>query len=78
MSYVFKQGHNHNQFHMHNINQSILEADIQSYINFHLSPEQVQKAAPQHLDILLAPNFIDKSLYSIPHKTMSIHTNSGT
>src|SRR6266849_6117053 len=43
---VFEQDHNHDQFHLHDIDQSIIEADIRSYLEFRLSVEQVQKIFP--------------------------------
>jgi hypothetical protein len=43
---VFEQDHNHDQFHLHDIDQSIVEADIRSYLEFRLSAGQVQKTFP--------------------------------
>ena len=43
---VFEQDHNHDQFHLHDIDQSIVEADIRSYLEFRLSVRQVQKTFP--------------------------------
>jgi hypothetical protein len=43
---VFEQDRNHDQFHLHDIDQSIVEADIRSYLEFRLSVEQVRKTFP--------------------------------
>ena len=43
---VFEQDRNHDQFHLHDIDQSIVEADIRSYLEFRLSVGQVRKAFP--------------------------------
>lgn len=43
---VFQQERNHDQFHLHHIDQSIVEADLRSYLEFRLSTEQVQRALP--------------------------------
>ena len=43
---VLEQDHNHDQFHLHDIDQSIVEADIRSYLEFRLSVGQVRKTFP--------------------------------
>ena len=43
---VFKHNRDHKQFHLHDIDQSIVEADMRSYLEFRLSSDQVQAALP--------------------------------
>jgi len=50
---IFTRYHNHNQFHLHDISQAIVEADIRTYLEFRLSTEQVHKALPD----LIPPNW---------------------
>jgi hypothetical protein len=44
---VLERCYDHEQFHLHDIDELIVEADIRSYLEFRLSPEQVQKALPR-------------------------------
>jgi hypothetical protein len=43
---VLERYHDHEQFHLHDIDKFTVEADIQSYLEFRLSSEQVQHALP--------------------------------
>ena len=46
---IFTHYRNHDQFHLHDIDQSIVEADIRTYLEFRLSTEQVSKSFPDLL-----------------------------
>jgi len=52
---IFTHYHNHNQFHLHDIDQSIVEADIRAYLEFRLSTEQVHKSLPDILPPIWQP-----------------------
>jgi len=52
---IFTHYRNHNQFHLHDIDQSIVEADIRAYLEFRLSREQVCKALPDLLPPIWQP-----------------------
>src|ERR1700733_14734586 len=43
---IFMQDGNHDQFRLHDIDQSIVEADIRTYLEFRLSAEQISNALP--------------------------------
>jgi len=43
---IFSRDHNHDQFHLHDIDQSIVEADIRTYLEFRLSAEEILNALP--------------------------------
>jgi len=52
---IFMHYRNHSQFHLHDIDQSIVEADIRAYLEFRLSTEQVCKALPDLLPPIWQP-----------------------
>ena len=52
---IFTHYRNHDQFHLHDIDQSIVEADIRAYLEFRLSTEQVRKALPDLLPPIWQP-----------------------
>jgi len=43
---IFVQDRSHHQFRLHDIDRTIVEADIRSYLEFRLSAEQVRRALP--------------------------------
>jgi hypothetical protein len=52
---ILEQNRNHSQFHLHDIDQSIVKADIRSYLGFRLSTEQVRKMFPDLLPPIWQP-----------------------
>jgi len=56
---IFTHYRNHYQFHLHDIDQSIVETDIRTYLEFQLSREQVRKALPDVLPPIWQPTTAD-------------------